>query len=459
MEGPNSREKYINSFSRASQILTGVGSRCQFMKVARLKTFAFSLLWPVGVVFGQMTFGYVASFPLNLSLFVLAVTIPVLMFLTAHRLPWVVFALLIVVYALLILLLYPSNPVDFAKSFGQILLFLATLSIAFSVRMPPIVFGRMIRITLVLAAASALLIMMQAFIWNLGYTETLSRPMGAFQPLGPGGDAPYSANPYAPIKRSNGLYSEPSIAGWMMGFFYALAICSFRRISFSRRWSYFLIPLFMAAALSTGSLSGFLSVAAVSIVWALGKSYRRGSFIAPTLGGLFMMALAFLVAISWSGEVMKSRIENMSEPGTAIYYRVFAPLQLLGDSLPAHPFGHSLGSDRFIAEKTYMINWAGGSSTNIDNSAFLVAYYFGLPGVVGVIVSLWYLVRKLFCSHVSREMSLAMALALLSTGALWSPFLSLFLGSGLLLSRGLEVPIGGESTVARSAPNANKERP
>lgn len=429
------------------------------MKVARLKAFAFSLLWPVGVVFGQMTFGYVASFPLNLSLFVLAITIPVLMFMTAHRLSWVVFALFIAAYALLILLLNPSDPVEFAKSFGQIVLLMATLSIAFSVHIPPVVFDRMIRITLILAAVSALLILMQAAIWNLGYTELLSRPMSAFQPLGPGGYAPYSANPYAPIKRSNGLYSEPSIAGWLMSFFYALAICSVRRISFARRWRHFLIPLFMTAALSTGSLSGFLSVAAVSVVWALGKSHQRRKSIAPKLGALFMLMLAFFVAISWSGEVMKSRIENLSEPGTSIYYRVFAPLQLLGDSLPAHPFGHPLGSDKFIAEKTYMINWAGGSSTSIDNSAFLVAYYFGLPGVVGVIVSLWYLVRKLFCSHVSREMSLAIALTLLSTGALWSPFLSLFLGSGLLLSRALRVPIGGESSVARSAPNVNKEHP
>lgn len=427
------------------------------MKIARLKAFAFSLLWPVGVVFGQMTFGYVASFPLNLSLFVLAVTIPALIFLTAHRLPWMVVTLLISVYAFLILFIYPSDPVEFAKSFGQLVLLMATLSIAFAAHIPPVVIDRMIRITLILAAASALLILMQAAIWNLGYTELLSRPMGAFQPLGPGGDAPYSANPYAPIKRPNGLYSEPSIAGWLMSFFYALAICSARRISFARRWRYFFIPLFMAAALSTGSLSGFLSVAAVSIAWALGKSHQRRNSVAPKLGALFMLMLAFFVATSWSGEVMKSRIENLSEPGTSIYYRVFAPLQLLRDSLPAYPFGHPLGSDRFIAEKTYMINWAEGSSTNIDNSAFLVAYYFGLPGVVAVVISLWYVVRKLFCSHVSREMSLAMALALLATGALWSPFLSLFLGSGLLFSRGLRVPNEGESSIARSALNANKE--
>jgi len=274
------------------------------VKIARLKAFAFSLLWPVGVVFGQMTFGYVASFPLNLSLFVLAVTIPALIFLTAHRLPWVVATLLIAVYAFLILFLYPSDPVDFAKSFGQVMLLLSTLSIALSVHIPPAVFSRMTRVTLILAAGSALLILTQAAIWNIGYTELLSRPMSALQPLGPGGDAPYSANPHAPIKRSNGLYSEPSIAGWLMSFFYALAICSARRISFARRWRYFFIPLFMAAALSTGSVSGLLSVAAVSIVWVLGKSRQRRSSISPTVGGLFMLVLAFSVAISWSGEVM-----------------------------------------------------------------------------------------------------------------------------------------------------------
>ena len=79
----------------------------------------------------------------------------------------------------------------------------------------------------VLAAAAALVLIAQAISFNLLRDFRLAGLLGDFAPLGPGGEV-YTPSPLAALPRANGLYSEPSVAGWFMTFAVALALAARR---------------------------------------------------------------------------------------------------------------------------------------------------------------------------------------------------------------------------------------
>ena len=68
----------------------------------------------------------------------------------------------------------------------------------------------------VLAGAAAVLIIVQAVLWNLGPVGALLNPLGPFSPPGPAGREVFEIEYWFRPVRPNGWYSEPSVAGWSL---------------------------------------------------------------------------------------------------------------------------------------------------------------------------------------------------------------------------------------------------
>jgi hypothetical protein len=185
----------------------------------------------------------------------------------------------------------------------------------------------------------------------------------------------------------------------------------------------------MLATVTVSAYINAIVIIGATLLTASGSTWQRiGSVVMALLGVSIVVALVFYVGVA-------DRFVNFAEEGSSIYYRVVAPLLLLGDSLVDYPFGYPLGQVEYIESKNYMVNWLYGSSTNIDNSFFMVAFYFGYLGIaLGTIVLsyLMYLIRKKSDASI---VLVAVVLMLLETGALWSPNVALVLGFSILVIR------------------------
>ena len=82
-----------------------------------------------------------------------------------------------------------------------------------------------------------------------------------------------------------------------------------------------------------------------------------------------------------------------------------------------------------------MINHDAGSQTNIDNSFFLVIYYFGVTGLIITLVCILFAANQIFKKQKVAPLTIALFLSLSQTGALWSPEITLLIGYTLILGR------------------------
>jgi hypothetical protein len=296
----------------------------------------------------------------------------------------------------------------------------------------------------VVAAAAGLFIIAQALAFNLWRDFQLANVLGPFAPIGPG-EVVYEPSPFAPLPRANGLYSEPSVAGWFMGFAVAVALAA-RRL-------YPVLTTFTAAtcalaAMATLSLTGVLGVALVLVGYVL--------FVRDRLGvKLLWLALAgsgVALAIYHAHQLgILARFEHLHLPGSSIYFRVTAPYALITESLDRFPLGYPLGQTDYIASRNYYINWENGSQTNIDNTLFMVVFYFGLLGIVGNATYLLQAGRYLLLKrHAVGLLMLSLLIGLATTGAGWAHHFVLMIGYAIVVGRYLRA----ERLVALHLPRA-----
>ncbi len=321
-----------------------------------------------------------------------------------------------------------SEPREFFASYVQIAGFIGAVVISLFV---PVTrsFATSLKWLLFVSTCAAALIIVQAIFWNLFNSSLLTAPLGPLAPLGPGYEV-YVPHPASPLKRPNGFFSEPSVAAWFMSFAYALSLSS--RTIF--RHSMLHTALFAIAAIATMTLSGVINVAVISLA-AIWLNYRRlwRLGVIALLGGSMLLSLVGGVLL----ELIGRRAQEVFVEGTSTYYRVTAPTLLLKDSLYHYPFGHLLGGTGFIESKSFMVNWVRGATTNIDNSFFLIAYYFGLPGVLLGAGVLAYVFFVLASRREGALIALALVLAFSETGALWAPHMALIAGYGICVLRWL----------------------
>ena len=321
-----------------------------------------------------------------------------------------------------------ESATEYFKSFVQVVVMVAVLLIAFSAEIPLASSGRVLtRFLLMGMAIVAVLVVIQFLLLNVLDVWVLAKPLGQFTARGPGG-IPYEPNPLSAFHRPAGIYSEPSVAAWILTFAFAVAVSSpehrYRPLAM----------LFALAALCTLTLSAFFNVTIISLVKLVTQKvpFRRRMFHALAL----VIGVAGLYVVADTAGIL-SRLDEVDRPGSSAYYRVVAPVMLLEDSLPTFPLGHALGQTNYTETKSYMINWEFGSNTNIDNSFLLIAFYFGFVGVAISVVAVGYLARLVWLRSAAAAVVAAILLALSETGALWSPNVALLIALAIMLVRSM----------------------
>lgn len=389
-------------------------------------------LWPISLVFMQVTLLRLNGFCLTLAVIVVhLLQLYLLMFYWVSRPSdrQVMIALGVLFYTLT-LGLFAADPVEFGRSLAHIVNLVITVLLCLNLRLDD---GREIRRSIavfcVLAAGAGLLIIAQALTFNLLRDFQLANALGPLAPLGPGHEV-YLPSPLAALPRANGLYSEPSVAGWFMGFATAVALGARRLYPVLTTVAALICGL---AAMATLSLTGVLGASIVLLGYVLFVRDRR----VVKLCWLLLAGVGVTIGLYAAYRLgILARFQHLDQPGTSIYFRLTAPLTLIGESLDRFPLGYPVGQTDFIATRDYYINWENGSQTNIDNTLFMIVFYFGL---VGILANATYLVQMgrflMRRRHAIGLIMLSLVIALMTTGAGWAHHFVLMIGYAILVGR------------------------
>ena len=392
-------------------------------------------IWPLGLVFMQFCLFRIDNFEFSIGT---TVCLIVVIYLTANlrinslKMMHLSIALLCFFFIYtLILCSFAEDLTEFLKSFIQICNLLLLLILCCQIQLPNLkLIERSVSIFLILCMTVALLVVAQFVFLNVFDSYAIMKIYGPFSPMGPG-YLIYEPHPLSLIRRPNGVFSEPSVAGWFLAFGASVAVAS---PIWQKKNRYFSAIICGIGAISTLSISAIINIAAISIVSLWIKSKRAKRIYLYLHVGLVLVVFFFLGWITVTANIT-SRFGNFFVESTSSYYRLNAPLTLLSESLRDFPFGQPLGQVNYILSKPYMINWEYGSFVNIDNSFFMVSYYFGILGII-IFLIVVIITAQYFLKRSSAVLILvALLLALAETGALWSPNLVLLIGYSILLIR------------------------
>lgn len=193
-----------------------------------------------------------------------------------------------------------------------------------------------------------------------------------FNPFG-GNQYLYQYDPliaFNPIPRAQGFYLEPSYLAFMVG---SLAV-----ILFMLRYRVYWVTILALAGMGCArSATGLLLTLLIATILLLRNSRR----IAVSVPALLLLALPAAIA-TWP--YLDDRIGSVNVVGSSAYYRLLGPLEVLTDVLTVAPMGYPMGSVERILPQYQLLNGAavGGS---LDNGFYLIVFYFGWFGVVGVL--------------------------------------------------------------------------
>ena len=367
-----------------------------------------------GVIFMNFTVGYVSSFPITLGTLSVFIIIPILIRKVKVELIFLYFYLFFLIYPILI-----SSEIDieFLKSYSQYLI-LVTVGLL-ALQCPPLGKDGIVyffKLSNFFAISISVLVILQFITFNLFDSMILLNPFGVFSALGPGEEI-YVPHHLASLKRPNGIYSEPSVCGWILTLLAGICIFSYKMKYTSKTVFLSLLIITTIAAILTFSLSGVFNIL---ILWTIFFLFgANGKYIALKIISSVLILITFIFLVFELG--LLDRLQNLTVEGTSVYFRVVAPLMLVIDSIIEFPFGFPLGDLSFIKQKPYMINWDGGSSTNIENGFFVLFHHLGIVGILIFILVLKQLLNYLINKNELLFVTLPVFLALLQTGAIWSP--------------------------------------
>lgn len=407
------------------------------MKIIPYKFFLFyvMLLWPFALLFMQFRLFWIGTFPFTISTLIYLVFIIFFLLFSKTNPKHVIIALVILLYAIIVGF-WNDNMIEYIKSL--LLLINLILMMLFVIDMPipsSELIKKSVTIFLRISWVIAILVILQAITLNFLGTAILTNPFGPFAPMGPGGQI-YVPDPNAAIKRPSGVFSEPSIVGWFMTFATAVALCS--PILTGRKETRAAI-VFAIAVLSSFSLSGFVDIVAVFMVYLFitnKKKINNKSMMILQIGAIISVVLVFLAIFIF---IVSHRMGDFLVEGTSTYFRTIAPLLLLSDSLPAFPFGHPLGQTSYIESKDYMVNWAEGDDTHIENSFLFISFYLGFIGVGITVLVIFYLIRSILQKKIESLMMLSVVLTLMETGSLWAHHVIMYMGYAIILIRFIQI--------------------
>jgi hypothetical protein len=387
-------------------------------------------IWPAGLVLMQLRLLMIGEFEVSLGVVVChLLELYLVLFYWLWRPPaWQIALVALVLLYTLALGTSAEEPLEFWQSFLQVANLLLMMLLCLNARIEGASeIRRSLAVFCVLAIASACVIVAQALSFNLWRDFRLAAILGALQPIGPGYEV-FLPSMLSALPRANGVYAEPSVAGWFMSFALALAA---RRIL--PRLGAVAALACGAGAVATLSLTGILGATIVVGSYLLFVRDRRRFKLAFAAAAGSGLALALYVASELG---ILARFANIDQPGTSIYFRLAAPYRLINESLLQYPLGHPVGQTGFIATQPYFINWEAGSQTNIDNSLLMIVFYFGLLGILANATYLAQLARYLLMRrHAVGLVMMSLTIALLTTGAGWAHHFVLMIGYAILAGR------------------------
>jgi len=391
-------------------------------------------LWPISLVLMQATLLEIGGFAITVAVIAChLLQIYLVMFYWLNRPPqWQLTVALVILAFGLAAGGFARDLPEFLRSFAHVSNSVLMVLICLNVRLGQgEEVGRSFILFCLLASTVAVAIVAQALSFNLLRDFRLAGLLGEFAPAGPGGEI-YEPSRAAALPRANGLYSEPSVAGWFMTFATALALAA-------RRFRPALATLTAAAcslgAMATLSLTGILGP---TLVWAGYLLLVRDRWRFKAVAGL-IAGSAIAAVLHQAHELgILSRFAHLNTPGTSIYFRLSAPYRLIGESLERYPLGYPLGQTDFIASRHYYINWDQGSQTNLDNTLLMIVFYFGLLGILCnaayLLKAAQFLVLK---RHAVGLIMLSLLIAASTTGAGWAHHFVLMIGYAIVVGRWL----------------------
>jgi hypothetical protein len=391
-------------------------------------------LWPISLVLMQATLIEIGDFAITVAVIAChLLQLHLVMLYWLHRPPhWQITIALVILAVSLVAGAFARDLPEFVRSFAHVTNSVLMVLICLNVRIGAgEEVGRSFALFCLLASAVALVIAVQAISFNLLRDFRLAGLLGALAPAGPGGEI-YAPSPYAALPRANGLYSEPSVAGWFMTFAAALALAA---RPFRPALGTLTAATCSLGAMATLSLTGILGPA---LVWAGYLLLVRDGWRFKAISGL-IAGSGIVAALHQAHELgILSRFAHLNTPGTSIYFRLSAPYRLIGESLERYPFGYPLGQTEFIASRHYYINWEQGSQTNVDNTLLMIVFYFGLLGILCnaayLLKAAQFLVLK---RHPVGLIMLSLLIAASTTGAGWAHHFVLMIGYAIVVGRWL----------------------
>jgi len=408
-------------------------------------------LWPIGLVLMQMTFVRVSAFDITLAVIVChVIQLHLILRYWVNRPSTVqtVLYLGVLAYAMAFGTI-AGDPDEFLRSLAHVANLVIMIALCMNARLGGRAeIGRSMRVFCWLAMAAAMAVIAQAIAFNIFNDLSFTHLLGDYTPdRGVVHREPYVPHPLSPIKRAAGWFSEPSVAAWFCAFAATIALALRpERPALATLTA----TVCLAAGVATLTLTGLLSATIILIAHVFFVRDR----------GRFKLLWLLLAVVGFAGAALVGhhfglvdRLEELSNPGTSVYFRFTAPFLLVSESLNSYPFGYPIGQVDLIEDKPYFINWPGGSQTSIDNMLFLVVFHFGLLGIFFNLSYLFQLARLLIRHRrVIGLIMLGVTLMLLATGAGWAHQGVLLIGYAIAVARYVRTraPVAGP-TPARAA--------
>lgn len=318
----------------------------------------------------QLQFAYVLDFPITVSL------LGLFFFLTYFiKFEINLKILLLVSFCILITILNQffsnsiGNELQFLRTLLLVLLSIVMLGNAFTAKLK---LNTDLKIEIMLNALTILAVIsiLQAI---LGYRfgSFVTSPLGQFSY-----QYQYKADLNSTVTRASGFYSEPS--------FNALVCLSFLPIVLSirdkrKRATYSII--LSGYMVSTFSLTGIVSL---GFIFLLGFWEDRKIRFFPIL--------SFAVLFIFTSQYISSRWQSLSIDGSSANYRIIAPYRAILKIIPENLSGIPLGSLEVTIRKFEFLN-GNRIGSSVDNGYLLLILYFGIIGIVLVILIILHTLR------------------------------------------------------------------
>lgn len=400
-----------------------------------------------GLLLGNFTLFYISGFPFNGAFMVMIGLAIVSALRFGGRLRPAALLVVLVVIVIVALKIIGTRTVDESvKSAAQIILAAICLVLTGAGRGRLIDTGLFGRVFAVLMVTHAFFMLAQFAFLNLFGSFALQNPFGVFSAIGPLGGldslpGPYLPHVLEPLKRTNGFFSEPSVAATYSVF----ALACLMATPMKRR----MLKLLLIAGLAMGAfipfaLTGWAMLVVVVGAYVLVTTRRQGAVtgVGATIAAVFAITIVFLVGQAYLFE----RIDSASEVGSSIYIRFTGPFRLLSDVLGESIVGLPLNDPYFLATRPYLVDFAGRRFVGLDNFYLWMATYFGLPGLMACLAWLTFLGTQLARK---AERALPLLVIVLFAGATGAGYSAILVSPLIVALSYLALAKPGRSGVSR----------